>query len=102
MKPTTSEDQQVLRRLSRQVAFAVWLSSACLVILLLLLLFPRQAEIVSQSSVNFQDWIAPHMGGVFGLAIALLIVFFAAAYVMSHLSPSAPCDLESNEKQEEY
>lgn len=102
MNPTDLENQQMLRRLSRQVALAVWLSSASLIILLFVLLFPHQAEHISQTSVNFQNWLAPHMAGVLGLAIALLVVFFAATYVMSHFSPPAPSKLETIKEQEEY
>ncbi len=102
MKPADSENQQLLRRLSRKVELAVWLSSACLAILLFVLLFPRQAESISQTSVNIQDWIASHMGGVFGLAIAVLVVFFAAAFVVSHFSPPAPPEIETIKEQEEH
>ncbi len=102
MKPADSENQQLLRRLSRQVALAVWLSSASLTILLFMLLFPHQAEHISQTSVNIQNWLAPHMAGVLGLAFAVIIVFLAAAFVVSHVSPPAPAKIETIKEQEEY
>ena len=101
MKPTDLENQQLLRRLSRQVTLAVCLSSASLVILLLVLLFPNQAGNISQTSVNLQDWLAPYMEGVLGLAVALILVFFAAAFVVSHFSPPAPIQVETIKEQKE-
>ncbi len=101
MKPADSEHQLLLRRLSRQVALSVWLSSASLAILLIVLLLPRQAESISQTSVNLQDWLAPHMEGVLGLAVALIVVFFAAAFLVSHFSPPAPIQVETIKEQKE-
>jgi len=101
MKPANSENQQLLRRLSWQVTLAVWLSSASLAILLLVLLFPNQAGNISRTSVNLQDWLAPHMEGVLGLALALILVFFAAAFVVSHFSPPAPTQVETIKEQKD-
>ena len=93
MNTDDSELRELLRRLSRQVGMAIGLSSACLALLVFVLLFPLQAEKVSLISVNIQEMLQPFMGGVIGGLFALLVVFFAAAYVISRVASTQAPDL---------
>jgi len=98
MNDISDSDATLLRKVARQTLISTWVSCCCLAVLVLVLLFPRQAAWISECSVEFQEWISPLMGGVLGAILAIGIIVPAAAYVLSRISPPAPREVEDPKK----